>query len=459
MLVRLIIDNFYSFGEQKEFNMFPAKKYTRLNEHKYKFKCFDLLKMSSIYGANGAGKSNLIKILANLQQLITEKDENDKDLHFSKSVYKFQDHPEIQPQTIAIEFVQASKVFFYAVRILKNIIIEEELYFSSLNGGEDKLLFHRKTDYETKEIKVTCKALDTESGKVLIDYLEKSLAKPTKSIFKWFTTLEQTVLNEILTAFKWFDSSLVIISPNAKPLGLPSKLNKDETFKEYVSDTMKTFHVGISKLETTKLNINELEGEGKEETLNKLHSEFDTDSKHNGMTLHAKTGKDQLDITREDGELYIHHLQLEHTGKNNMVAIFDLDEESDGTNRLLDFTPIFHKIINHEFVFIIDEIERSIHPLLIKELVKKFSLDEKTKGQLIFTTHESNLLDQNIFRQDEIWFAEKNKDGITDLYTLSEFKEHGSIDIRKGYLNGRYGSIPFLGNLKDLNWHEYDYKK
>ena len=76
-------------------------------------------------------------------------------------------------------------------------------------------------------------------------------------------------------------------------------------------------------------------------------------------------------------------------------------------------------------------------------------------GQLILSTHESNLLDQNIFRPDEIWFAEKNKEGATELYALSEFKEHHTIDIRKGYLNGRYGGIPFLGNLKDLNWKKY----
>jgi AAA15 family ATPase/GTPase len=78
----------------------------------------------------------------------------------------------------------------------------------------------------------------------------------------------------------------------------------------------------------------------------------------------------------------------------------------------------------------------------------------ETKGQLIFSTHESNLLDQDIFRPDEIWFTEKNKQGATELYALSEFKEHHTIDIRKGYLNGRYGGIPFLGNLKDLNWEK-----
>lgn len=139
--------------------------------------------------------------------------------------------------------------------------------------------------------------------------------------------------------------------------------------------------------------------------------------------------------------------------------MFDLGDESDGTIRLLDFVPALKDVISKRKVFIVDEIERSIHPLLIKKLVGKFSLDENSTGQLIFTTHESNLLDQELFRQDEIWFVEKDKAGSSDLYSLSEFKEHKSIDIQKGYLSGRYGSIPFMGNLEDLNWHKYDTNK
>jgi len=134
---------------------------------------------------------------------------------------------------------------------------------------------------------------------------------------------------------------------------------------------------------------------------------------------------------------------------------FTSAEESDGTLRLMDYLPALFKVINTSEVYLVDEIERSIHPVLIKELIKKFSHDNSTKGQLIFTTHESNLLDQDIFRPDEIWFAEKKKEGSTELYPLSEFKEHHTIDIRKGYLNGRYGAIPFLGNLRDLNWEKY----
>ena len=82
--------------------------------------------------------------------------------------------------------------------------------------------------------------------------------------------------------------------------------------------------------------------------------------------------------------------------------------------------------------------------------------NQNTKGQLIFTSHESNLLDLDIFRQDEIWFVEKdNKSGDTKMYSLSEFKPRYDLDIRKGYLKGRFGAIPFLAKLHDLNWDNY----
>jgi len=92
---------------------------------------------------------------------------------------------------------------------------------------------------------------------------------------------------------------------------------------------------------------------------------------------------------------------------------------------------------------------------LLKQLIGKFTRNNKTKGQLIFTTHESNLLDQNIFRQDEIWFTEKKSTGETALYPLSDFSIRFDLDIQKGYLQGRFGAIPFLGNLQDLNWDIY----
>ena len=247
-----------------------------------------------------------------------------------------------------------------------------------------------------------------------------------------------------------------IITPDSKPRALAHKIDTNIEFKKYAEDLMCSFNIGIKSLGTEKKNIKDFFGEDNENELDKLIKEVE-DSPKKMIGLRSRRG-DELIVVKENDTIWVKTLKVEHSSINKSV-FFDLDEESDGTVRLLDFVPAFKNVISSKKVYIVDEIERSIHPLLIKELVKKFSLDKKTQGQLIFTTHESNLLDQEIFRQDEIWFAEKDLNGSTDLYSLSDFKEHKTIDIRKGYLNGRYGSIPFLGNLEDLKWHDYDLNK
>ena len=115
------------------------------------------------------------------------------------------------------------------------------------------------------------------------------------------------------------------------------------------------------------------------------------------------------------------------------------------------------EILNPAFngVYLVDEIERSIHPHLLKEIIKKLVNSEEITGQLIFTTHESNLLGLDLFRQDEIWLTEKNELGATSFSPMSDYKIRNDLDIRKGYLKGRFGAIPMLGNLEDLNWYKY----
>ena len=140
-----------------------------------------------------------------------------------------------------------------------------------------------------------------------------------------------------------------------------------------------------------------------------------------------------------------------HSADNGKLVKFELDEESDGSWRLIDYIPLFQILTSDSTVFI-DEFERSIHPSLLKAMVRKILGPESNiKGQLIFSTHDCNLLDQTIFRQDEIWFVEK-KEGKTTMYPLTDFQIRQELDIKKGYINGRFGAIPFLGNLDNLNW-------
>ena len=450
MLVRFIVNNILSFGEEKEFNMLPMPRLRTLKEHKYNINGLEVLKMASIYGANGAGKSNLIKSLIMLENLIIEETSL---VNFSDNK-KFKFSKEEKPQTFIIEFIQNEKVFIYGLEIFNNIVLSEELYISGLGKKEDRLLFERTTDVETEKISLNIPLLESAEGKILKSVIEKNLSKASKTTFKLLTNLDSPDLSEIGTALQWFEESLVIVTPDAKPSALAHKIDSNENFKIYTEDLMKSFHIGIDNVEVEKKRLEEFFGENDLKKLDEITERVNT-AKNKMIGIQINNGQEII-IVKEKDDIYVKKLQIGHTGKDNIKAMFDLDEESDGTIRLLDFAPAFQDVTNNKKVYIIDEIERSIHPLLIKELIRKFSKDTHSNGQLIFTTHESNLLDQNIFRQDEIWFAEKDKNGCTDLYSLSDYKEHNTIDIRKGYLMGRYGSIPFLGNLKDLNWHDYD---
>lgn len=450
MLIRFVIENMFSFGERKEFTTIPNKRLKTLQDHKYNVNGFEILKLSSIYGANGAGKSNLIKSLFQLQKLITREE---VPFRLKETKHKFGNQKE---QTMAIEFIQGNTPLYYGIVLSEDKILTEELYVSGLGKKEDKLIFERKTVDNNTTIKFLDDFENDEKSQVLKTVLLEEFVKPNEPVLKLLSNRDNKFLKDVKKAYEWFSETLQIITPDSKPRALAHKIDTDVEFKKYAEDLMCSFNIGIKSLETEKKNIREFFGEDNENELNRIIEKVE-DSPKKIIGLTSRRG-DELIIVKENDTIWVKTLKVEHSSSDNS-AFFDLDEESDGTVRLLDFVPAFKNVISSEKVYIVDEIERSIHPLLIKELVKKFSLDNETRGQLIFTTHESNLLDQEIFRQDEIWFAEKDLNGSTDLYSLSDFKEHKTIDIRKGYLNGRYGSIPFLGNLEDLKWHEYDFNK
>ena len=139
-----------------------------------------------------------------------------------------------------------------------------------------------------------------------------------------------------------------------------------------------------------------------------------------------------------------------HKLKNSDEEIdFQIHEESDGTQRILDLLPALVSLINHDRIFVIDELDRSLHPLLIKEFTELFlEHSQKQKSQLIVTTHDATLLDLKTLRKDEIWFIEKNQSGESQLYSLEEFRIRYDKNIKKDYLKGRYGAIPIFMDLK-----------
>jgi hypothetical protein len=452
MLIRFVVENVFSFGAQKEFNTIPNNRLKTLDHHRYNFDGFRLLKMSALYGANGAGKSNLIKAMDLLQSLVVK---GGRSYQFYDSTFKFTSEAKLD-QILAVEFFQQGTAYYYGLKLNQGRVVNEELYRSGLGQNADLKVYERNTDSEGISSLYFSEDFEKdEKSQILKSILLEEFVKPNEPVFKLLANRDNKFLSDVKKAFSWFADTLQIITPDSKPMALAHRIDIDPDFQSYANDMMCSFNIGIHSLSTEKVEAEEFFGKDNENELSGLLSKLE-ETKDKIMSLQTRKG-DEIILIKEKGKFWVKRLKVNHQGGGDKVVEFNLDEESDGTNRLLDFVPAFKAVLSERKVFLIDEIERSIHPLLIKELVRKFSDDHASQGQLIFTTHESNLLDQELFRQDEIWFAEKNSDGETDLYSLSDFKEHKTLDIRKGYLSGRYGSIPFLGNLKDLNWHEYDH--
>ena len=452
MLLRVVVQNLFSFGKQKEFNMFPAPKYKKLAYHRNQIKKFSFLKMASIYGANAAGKSNLIKAILLLQTILLE---GRIPLAMAMAEYKFFPKGKSSNQILAVEFIQNDRAFHYAIEVKNGKIIAEELYELEFEN-DGKLIFERKINKDSAVVLTFPEEFENDPKKnMLKDIIEKNLVTSNKPLLKILTELEGEYFESAKLALSWFRDTLQIISPGAKPRSIVHLIDSDKKFKKYAEDIICSFDTGICKIGLSKQPLKQLISEDEFELV-KREIESLTDSEDSvGFMRMNKNGEEHA-IVIEDKTFYAKNIILKQSFDNGIGATFHTSELSDGTNRLIEFIQPLRNIINKKCVVIIDEIERSIHPLLIKEIVKKFSYDKNTNGQLIFTTHESNLLDQNIFRQDEIWFVEKDTNGNSDMYPLSDFKEHNTKDIRKGYLVGRYGSIPFLSNLTDLNWNNND---
>jgi AAA15 family ATPase/GTPase len=449
MLVRLLIKNLFSFEELTEFNMLPGR-FNRLPHHIINANGIELLKLNAIYGANGAGKSNLIHALAILKEflmdgempieLITETFKLDKESHL-KDVY------------IGIEFIRDNIPFYYGITINQGIIIEEELQISGLGKKEDKTLFLRTDKSDEKELQIIFseEVQNDPEASLFPTFLKNEILERNKPVLYYMRNRQNKVFDSFKKALEWFEQGVELILPSSRPEGMVLQLEEDKAFHEFAIEIMRSFNTGIIDIHIDTIPIEEFFGEDNRQEAERMIA-----------ALRAKSVKvkflryqyQDVVFVLDDNKPVAKRILFSHS-EDNGNSQFLLSEESDGTRRLLEYLPALFNVVNKCKTFVVDEIERSIHPLLIKELIKKFSLDASTKGQLIFSTHESNLLDQEIFRPDEIWFTQKNKQGATELFALSEFKEHHTIDIRKGYLNGRYGGIPFLGDLKELNWEKH----
>ena len=355
--------------------------------------------------------------------------------------FKFDDGCINKPSGLAIEFYYNQRIFYYHVEFNRERIFLEELYLSGKT--KDIKLFVRQDSSVEWNGDYFAKGFNQQ----FVDGLDR-LVRPDMMLLPFMGKYYPDEIPLVSDAYSWFVDKLEVIQPGALMHIVPQMFDSNNRFSELVNSLIPELKTGISRLTVRKEELKEDNVKGNDALLRMIKQARLYSGEPQIMNMSGEVSN----VVCENGKVYLKTLVAIHQTADGKEVDMAFVNESDGTRRLIDYMPLFYAVTNEDKVYVVDEIERSIHPILIKSIVEKLSRSENASGQLIFTTHESGLLDQDIFRPDEIWFAQKDAEQATQLYPLSGFNIHKTANIENGYLNGRYGGIPFLSNLKDLHW-------
>lgn len=448
MLIRIVATNFKSYKDETEFNMLPSAGVRRKDWHIHKAdNGINTLRTAVIYGANGAGKSCLIKALGRLQDMIVRGSIFPSS---SRDANKY-NNPDV-PVSLEIEFSTSNGQYSYGISYRGNLCVEEWLYSTI---GSPVPIFERTYDDTTDKshISLTPEKGNEAKNKLLTTLLEDNLLKKNEILLSKHDVIKNA---QVTDAYMWIVSKLNIIDPETHSTSIFDDRYSNPVFKAQSEQLMSALDLGISELilidediESFKQSITEWPelAQDIDKIVKRLSKLPDGE-----QTALIETGTFTVSIRKEGNKYFVRRVKSAHN-VNGTLYDFELKEESDGTQRIFDFVPMLQEIKSKDETYVIDEIDRSLHPALVRALVSRIVSDTNMKGQLIFTTHDAGLLDGKLFRNDEIWFAEKDRESqATHLYTLDEFKPRPDLDIEKGYLNGRFGAIPFLAKLDELNW-------
>lgn len=441
MILRATFENILSFKDETQVS-FVAGKSTLHPEHVCRAEKRDdisVLKSGVIYGANASGKSNIIKAIALLQNIAKGR--------FPKThIEPFKLSPQKNHTSkIEVEFKQGVKYYAYGVEITLKGISEEWLY--EVNSRTDKEVFTRKVNGDGNEFTFGSISGDNETTQFV-----KFLSSGTPSDISFLSEYIKRNgkgLDAIKQVSSWFLESLKIIFPETRFQGISFRAEKDQSLQTATCQLLKYFNTGIVDVRRFPVKIKE------EVNLpSAIINDILSNTKPGNTCAIASPQNNEVyffDI-EENGSYKIYMQKAVHQNSSSEEVVFDMEEESDGSIRLLDFIPMLIDLKQNPVVYLIDEIDRSMHPMLSQKLLECYfsSLSDNRETQLIVSTHESNLLNLELIRADEVWFVEKGEDGASHLTSLSEYKPRE--DIRKGYLQGRYGAIPFFAPIKTLNW-------
>lgn len=446
MLINFRVSNFLSFNEEVEFSMLKGRS-AQLKSHVVSIGTRNalpkLLKFGVLYGANASGKSNWVKALDFAKSIVVDGLRNK---YYLPSHFRLEKSAKKRPSRFEFEFVTKDGGCFaygFELRLDTKTVREEWLF--ELKKTTDKPIFERIVkENGQSEMTSIPNLLSEDRERFLVyskDIAPDELLLSVLGVKNWDTSsvfFQQT--------YQWFARQLLVIFPGSKFHF--SSLEEGTTLNVF-KEQLQRFNTGIADLEFQTKNAIDLLERMPEELRNRIVKDLDK-----GKTPTLLSGGRRLYFSKDyEGNFVVKELLTKHEGKDGKSVNFIFEDESDGTQRLFDLIPLIHLISEESLTIVIDEIDRSLHPEMSRNLIETVAeLSNGIENQFIVTTHESSLLDLKLLRRDEIWFVEKNQHGESRLYSLEEFKPRFDKELRKAYLQGRFGAIPFISNPKKLSW-------
>lgn len=405
MLLQFSVKNFRSFEKEEVLNLSASKGSELRESNTFEFSQSQrLVRSAVIYGPNAGGKSNLIRAIFFLQQFIlassTAYQEKQK---IPLQPFRLNAKSQNEPSEFSIDFVCNDVRFTYHLALTEDQIISEELYAYPKN--------YRQTWF-TRKWNLSSKAYDWYQGPSFKGE-HKVWEQMTRANALYLSTAVQFNSEQLKPIFLWFRDQLVILLKNG-PIqeiyfnpDLTFQFLKDPKTAPWIHKFMECADIGIENFHLIEEEVPPL----KKVAVRTQHKMLDSDHK----------------------------------------VFFDLFlDESDGTQRLFSQAGGWLKALREGLVLFVDELDLHLHPNIVRYLIELFH-NPKTNpknAQLIFTTHDTSLLDSDLFRRDQVWFVQKDDNQGSRLYSLLDFKPRKGEAIGKGYLQGRYGALPYIGKFR-----------
>ncbi|MDA3837867.1 MAG: ATP-binding protein [Candidatus Delongbacteria bacterium] len=432
MLISLKVENWLSFKESAEFSMVASKERQHGNRvpkvSKYQTR---ILPVASIYGGNASGKTNLFKALSFIKDFVV--DGTRPESMILTEPFRLDKQSIKKPSKFKIEMLIDEKIYEFSFSVTQKAVIEEKLI--QITSTSEKVLYHRKKDKVNMHLPL------------LKDGLLQFAFKGTRDNQLFLTNSVSQKVEVFAPIYNWFKHTLVLIAPDTRFGQYERFLDDKNPLFETMNEMLSTLDTGIKHLKYIDMpfeNIPIPEG-----LRNNLREDV---TKGVAVRLHSNHTNERYIISRNKNELQAKKLVTYHSKSSGEDEKFELQQESDGSLRVIDFLPAFLDLsmTKTKKVYIIDEVNRSLHTALTKQLIEVFlcNCSKDSRSQLLFTTHDLLLMDQDLLRRDEMWVAERDDKGMSSLRSFIEYKEiRYDKDIRKSYLQGRLGGTPKI-NLK-----------